>query len=366
MTVEDIDNILKTAWVRQLKADWKTANYHYFKDSMRLPDIELSCAEKVLGEWKGGNYRRLSISVSLIADYSWEYVQEVLYHEMVHQYVEEILGIRDSLPHGDVFKRVCQQNGIDYTATGDMQSWVEKRNKASCGNSENYKILDKIHKLLALAKSPNEYEAHNAMTKAHMFLLKHNLALLDVQTKLNYIFKQIGEVGRRNPSKSIISSIISKFFFVEAVWTFGYDQHKNRSGRILEIYGTPENVEMAEYVYNYLQNISELLWKEYKSREKISGNKHRRTFIYGLLDGFYNKLDSRDIEYQSRKLVWKGDPRLKEFYRRRNPRLVRSSSRYSNSCQDAYNSGKSQGNNLVIHKGIHGKGKDGGKLLNST
>ena len=145
-------------------------------------------------------------------------------------------------------------------------------------SSENHKILDKVHKLLALAQSPNEHEAQNAMTKAHEFLLKHNLSLLDVQTEWNYIYRQIGEVGRRNPIKSIISAIISKFFFVEAIWTFGYDQHKNRSGQVLEIYGTPENVEMAEYVYDYLRNISELLWTEYKRREKIRWKQASKDF----------------------------------------------------------------------------------------
>ncbi len=363
-SMTDIDNILKTAWVRQLKADWKTANFHYFKDSMRLPSLELSYSEDVLGTWKGGYYRRLSISIILINNYSWEYVQEVLYHEMAHQYVEEVLGIRDSLPHGEAFKRVCRENSIDPTATGDIKSWVEKRNNSSSVSSENHKILDKIHKLLALAQSPNEHEAQNAMAKAHEFLLKHNLSLLDVQSEWNYIYKQIGEVGRRNPIKSIISAIISKFFFVEAIWTFGYDQHENRSGQVLEIYGTPENVEMAEYVYDYLQNIPEILWAEHKRQEKINGNKHRRSFIYGLLDGFYNKLDSQFTENQSKELVWTGDPRLQEFYRRRNPRIARSSSRYSRSCQDTYNSGITQGKNLVIHKGIHGKGNGVVKLLN--
>ncbi len=360
----DIDNILKTAWVRQLKTDWKTANFHYFKDSLRLPSLELSCAEDVLGTWKGGYHRRLSISIFLINNYKWEYVQEVLYHEMAHQYVEEFLGIRDILPHGEAFKRICQENSIDPTATGDIQSWVEKRNNTSSVSLENHKTLDKVHKLLALAQSPNEHEAQNAMAKAHEFLLKHNLSLLDVQTEGNYICKQIGEVGRRNPAKSIISAIISKFFFVEAIWTFGYNQHEDRSGQVLEIYGTPENVEMAEYVYDYLQNIPELLWAEYKRREKISGNRHRRTFIYGLLDGFYNKLDSRFTENQSKELVWTGDPRLKQFYRRRNPRIARSSSRYSHSCQDTYDSGMTQGKNLVINKGIHGKGNGEVKLLN--
>ncbi|ODS30046.1 MAG: SprT-like family protein [Candidatus Scalindua rubra] len=360
----DINNILKTAWIRQLKVDWGIANYGYFKDSMRLPNLELSYAEGVLGKWRGGYHRRLSISIILINNYTWEYVQEVLYHEMVHQYVEEVLGIREDVPHGEVFKRICQENGIDPMATGDIQTWMENRNNNSTASSENHKILDKVHKLLALAQSANEHEAQNAMAKAHALLLKHNLSLLDVQTKRNYIHKQIGEVGRRNPIKSIISAIICKFFFVEAIWTFGYDQHKNRSGQVLEIYGTPENVEMAEYVYDYLQNISELLWEEHKRQKKINGNRHRRAFIYGLLNGFYNKLDGRVIEHQSKKLVWKGDPRLKEFYRRRNPRLVRSSSRYSRSCKDTYNSGISRGKNLVIHKGIQGKGKGGTKLLN--
>jgi len=360
----EIDNVLKTAWIKQLKADWKTANYHYFKDSMRLPSLELSSTEGVLGKWKGSYHRHLSISINLISNYTWEYVQEVLYHEMAHQYVEEVLGIREELPHGEAFKRICLENGIDSTATGNIQSWAEKRKNNSTISSENHKILDKVHKLLALAQSANEHEAQNAMAKAHEFLLKHNLSLLDVQTKWNYIHKQIGEVGRRNPIKTIISAIITRFFFVEAIWTFGYDQHKDQSGQVLEIYGTPENVEMAEYVYDYLQNISEFLWIEHKERKKINGNRHRRSFIYGLLDGFYNKLDGRVIEHKSKKLVWKGDPRLKEFYRQRNPKLVHSSSRYTSSSTDAYNSGITQGRSLVIHKGIHGEGKGKVKLLN--
>ncbi|MBM4055720.1 MAG: DUF2786 domain-containing protein [Planctomycetes bacterium] len=353
--MENINNTIKTAWIRQLNEDWKTANYNYFKNSMRPPHFELSHSEQMLGKWKGGHYRRLSISIFLIQSYTWEYIQEVLYHEMAHQYVEEVLGIRDDLPHGEAFKRICRENGIDPTATGDMHTWIEKRKRCSSVNPENHTILDKVHKLLALAQSKNEHEAQIAMTKAHELLLKHNLSLLDAHAGHHYIHKQIGEVGKRDTIKSIISSILCKYFFVEAIWTFGYDQHKNRNGRILEIYGTPENVEMAEYVYDYLQNISELLWTGYKEQKKLEGNKHRRTFIYGLLEGFYHKLEGNTAEKHSNKLVWKGDPRLKEFYRRRNPKRVRASSRYSRSCQDAYASGISQGKKLVIHKGVHGK-----------
>ncbi|MBM4064380.1 MAG: DUF2786 domain-containing protein [Planctomycetes bacterium] len=225
-------------------------------------------------------------------------------------------------------------------------------------------MLDKVYKLLALAQNPNEHEAQTAMAKAHELLLRHNLSLLDTQAKWNYIHKQIGEIGRRDPTKSIISAILCKYFFVEAIWTFGYDQHRNRRGRVLEIYGTPENVEMAEYVYHYLQNVPELLWTEYQEKNKIKENRHRRTFIYGLLEGFYHKLEGRVVENASQKLVWKGDPRLKEFYLQRNPRRTRTFSRYSKTCQDAYNSGVSQGKKLIIHKGVRESGSREVRYLN--
>ena len=38
--------------------------------------------------------------------------REVLCHEMVHQYVEEVLGICEELPHGEAFKRVCQEREL--------------------------------------------------------------------------------------------------------------------------------------------------------------------------------------------------------------------------------------------------------------
>ncbi len=348
----DINDKIKTAWIRQLNVDWKTVNFNSFNNAMRPPSYEISHSGEAMGRWLGGCHRRLSISVNLIKTHSWDCVQEVLCHEMAHQYVEEVLGIRDEVPHGEAFKRVCREKGFDPTATGNVQNWLEKRKNRFTATPENHQILDKVHKLLALAQSPNENEAQTAMTKAHELLLRHNLSLLDTQTKWNYIHKQIGEIGRRDPAKSIIGSILCKFFFVEAIWTFAYDQHSNRRGRILEIYGTPENVEMAEYVYHYLQNISELLWQEYKEKGNIDGNRHRRTFIYGLLNGFYHKLDSKSQENASQKLVWKGDPRLKEFYHQRNPRRTCASSLYSKTCQDAYNSGVSQGKKLVIHKGI--------------
>lgn len=362
--MDEISVTLETAWLRQLKEDWKLANYSYFKGRMRLPHLCLSSSKGMLGQWKGGFYRSLSISAILIQNHTWEYVQEVLYHEMAHQYVEEVLGILEERPHGEAFKAVCLEHGIDASASGRVKPWLAKRKRNGTVNPENHRVINKVNKLLALAQSANKHEAQSAMAKAQALLLKHNLSLLETQKERKYTHKQIGRVGRRNPIRSIISAILSRFFFVEAVWTFGYDQHQNRSGRVLELSGTPENIEMAEYVYEYLQNTAELLWTAYKKKEQVKENRHRRTFIYGLLDGFYKKLEGRMRESRSRKLIWKGDPELKAFVQRRNPRLVRSSSSYSRSCKDAYRSGLARGSNLVIRKGIHKKGQGRAELLN--
>lgn len=348
----DLDSKIKTLWVRQLKKDWEIANYHYFRNRMQLPNIDLLTSENILGKWDGAHKRNLLISAFLIKNYPWAYSREVLYHEMAHQYVEEILKIRDALPHGEVFQKICHENCFDHKASGDLQTWAGSRSKSKLGLKAN-KMIDKIHKLLALAQSQNQHEAQLAMVKAQELLLKYNISLLDAETNCNYIHKQIGEIGRRNPMKSLIGTILAKYFFIEAIWVFGYDQHKNKEGRVLEIHGTPENIEMAEYVHDYLHNISEVLWLEHRHKKKITGNRHRRTFTYGLLHGFSDKLEMQVAENKSRSLIWKGDPRLREYYRRRNPRICTERSYYSGSSKDAYNSGLNKGKDLVIHKGIH-------------
>jgi len=359
----DIDSKLKNAWIGQLKRDWINANYYYFGDKMLSPAIDLLSSEITLGQWEGGNKRRLSISAFFIKSYSWQYVQETLHHEMAHQYVEEVLKITNAYPHGEAFKKICIERGFDPKARGDIHRYGQIINNSK-GASRNHKILGKIEKLLSLAQSNNTHEAELAMTLAQELLLKHNISLGESDNNRNYIKQQIGEIGKTNPIRSLVGTILGKFFFVETLWAFGYDQRINKEGRILEIYGTPENVEMAEYVHDYLHRISEALWNEFKRRKGIKGNKHRRSFIYGLLNGFDKKLEAKKSDNQNKGLIWKGDPELTKFYRRRNPKITSMSSRYSTSCQNAFDSGLAKGKNLVIHKGIKNAGSGKVRLLN--
>ncbi|MBF0274767.1 MAG: DUF2786 domain-containing protein, partial [Nitrospinae bacterium] len=85
-----------------------------------------------------------------------------------------------------------------------------------------------------LAESSNLHEAESAMKKARELLLKHNISLLEVGKNQHYSHKEIGQVGRKSPISSLISTILNKFFFVETIWIFSYDQHTNKKGRKLK------------------------------------------------------------------------------------------------------------------------------------
>ena len=354
----NIDQERKNAWIRQLRVDWKNANYAHFNSIMQVPNLTIFSSKNCMGRWEGGIKRTLGLSDVLINTCSWQYVQEILYHEMAHQYVDEILMITDQPPHGETFRKICSENAFNYRASGDLQDWIEKKNIKK-SDLPYQKVFNKIQKLLSLAQSSYQAEAELAMAKAHELLLKYNLHLEEIEFQRNYFYKQIGEVGRKNPIKSLIGSILGRFFFVEILWVFGYEQQKEKQGRVLEIYGTRENIEMAEYVHDFLHNAIGDLWHAFKQQKSISGNKHRRSFIYGLLNGFYQKLEGKAAECETKSLIWRGDSFLKDYFRRKNPKISHKTYRYSKSSHQIYQEGVQRGKSLIIHKGIKGNNAEG-------
>ncbi len=55
-----------------------------------------------------------------------------------------------------------------------------------------------------------------------------------------------------NRSRARLSLILSRHFFVEAIWIPVYRPREGKRGSVLEICGSPDNVEIAEYVHGYL------------------------------------------------------------------------------------------------------------------
>ena len=108
---------LERALVVQLGHTWAELNQNHFRGRLRRPVIALSDTERRLGAWDSRT-RTLSLARSLVLGRSWMVVREVLKHEMAHQFVDEVLGVRDQTAHGPAFENVCRQHGFDGTAVG--------------------------------------------------------------------------------------------------------------------------------------------------------------------------------------------------------------------------------------------------------
>lgn len=354
--VQDAMNTFQIAWARRLQFDFDVFNYQFLSNKLIKPTFRFFENESQWGYWKGEQTREIGINLKLIFEYEWEIVLLVLKHEMAHQFVDEGLG-GCSVPHGEEFKKACQKLGIPYYAAcnfpvNQSESHIESS------------ILRKIKKMFALAGSSNENEARTAMVMANNLLLKHNISMAELENKKDYVHKFVGEVLSRTPVEfNIISTILSDYFFVLTIWTFSYNAHLDKKGNRLEICGSPENVEIAEYVYFYLINQMESLWQKYKLDNNIKYQKYKKSFILGVLMGFKEKLQLDRTDSQERGLVWQGDPELNSFYHQLHPKIRSVSGGGHNVYEEASNEGFSKGKNLNLHLGIKHKGGFGGHLI---
>ena len=172
---------MDSATLRELARWWAEINESQFEGAMRPPSLLLDEASRRLGCWESGT-RTLHLSERLVRNRPWQVVIEVLRHEMAHQYVDEVLRVRDETAHGPAFRKVCAERSIDARAVGSPVA------------PENSDVMRKIEGLLALAESDNEFEAKSAMSAAHRLLRKHNIRLSDTPAPDAYGFRQVGSV----------------------------------------------------------------------------------------------------------------------------------------------------------------------------
>jgi hypothetical protein len=345
---------LDAALLRAAKLAHDELNATLFKRRLRPPTFELIDAQGVLGRWEGST-RTLRVQRRLLLDHPWGVVLEVLKHEMAHQYVDEVLGVRDEPAHGPAFREVCAKLAIDPAATGLPE--------AGAPTPEEHRALERIAKLLALAESPNEHEARAAMAAAQKLMLRHNLERPARETSRGYAFRHLGEPkGRVHEHERLLATILSEHFFVETIWVPVWRVMEQKRGSVLEICGTPANLEMAAYVHAFLQHTGEELWRAHKREEGIDGDRDRRTYLAGVMSGFAEQLASQKKKSREEGLVWLGDPGLSEFYRRRNPhvRMVRFG---GGPRTEAREHGRAAGRQIVLNKPVSGGPVQRGRLL---
>jgi len=321
---------------------WEDVNGSLFRFQLARPAIELVDSSSRLGRWRGG-VRLIEIARSLLVNHGWGVLVEVLKHEMAHQYVDEVLGQPDDAMHGSVFRRVCEERGIDPSAAG-----VPGTEPA---NAVDQHLLSRIAKLLALAESSNEHEAQAAMSAAQRLMLKYNIDLAASGRPAAHGFRHLGEAtGRVNEAQRILAGILSDHFFVQTIWVPVWRPLEGRRGSVLEICGSDANLELAEYVHAFLNTTAERLFREYRKSAAGRGAK-RLTFIAGVMSGFRARLERERKKSTEQGLVWVGDAGLEGFFRKRHPRIRWT--RYAvGHGSEAYARGREAGERIVLHRGI--------------
>jgi Protein of unknown function (DUF2786)/SprT-like family len=351
MDPELLTTQLEAELMRELGRCYDRVSWTHFKERLQKPVLVLSDSMHRLGQWVRTT-RTLELQRRMVMTRPWPEVMAVLEHEMAHQYVDEFLKVRDETAHGETFRKVCEERGIDARANGAPIAHEEPGTE---------KTLDRIRKLLALAGSSNQHEAEAAMKKAHELMLRHNIEQLPV--KHGFEVRHLGEPRRRsNAVDAEVVGILSEFFFVEVISIPVYVPQTATHGRVYEIAGTLANVEMASHVYAFLLATAERLWQENRSDVRVRSGRDRISYQTGVIRGFREKLLFERIELRGVGLVWAGDKRLEEFYRRRNPRIV--TRRRSLRAGAAHHAGREAGRTVVLHKPVtHGPSGGGPKLL---
>jgi len=339
-----MDSVLSTelerALVRELSEYYQWQNVARFGAQLRRPLFAIAELTAKLGCWIPAT-RTIQISRAFVTTRSWLEVTGVLEHEMAHQYVDEVLGVRDETSHGETFRRICEERGVDARAAG----------VPTADPSVNH-ALDRIRKLLALAGSSNEHEAELAMNKAHELMLRHNLEASQARVASGYEVAHVGDPEKRGTRvESDIVGLLIEFFFVKAIRVPVYLPRAGTRGLVYELLGTPANLEMACHVYAFLMSTVERLWSENKSDARVRSGRDRLAYQAGVVFGFRAKLVlERTLLQQGEGLVWVGDRNLDRFYRKRHPHVTTRRTRTR--MTGAYTAGREAGGKIVLHKPV--------------
>jgi hypothetical protein len=333
---------LEAALLRELAETWDEIAHNHFKAVLRRPVLALSEHARRLGEWIRAQ-RTIAISRRLVVTQPWGVVREVLKHEIAHQYVDEVLRIDDESAHGPAFRRVCEAHGFDASAAGTPAAGGEAAGPMAV-------VLRRIARLLALAESPNVHEAAAAMNEARRLMLVHNIDAGASAEAPGYGFRHVGEVKARNDvAEKVLAGILSRHFFVSVIWVPAYLPLEARRGRVLELCGTPANLEVAVYVHGFLMATGERLWRAHKQAAGIPSDRERRRFIAGVMIGFDEKLDAGARQSRQEGLVVHADAQREDYLRRRYPRRT---SRGGSAIEQtpAYEQGRAAGRKIVLSR----------------
>ncbi len=167
--------------------------------------------------------------------------------------------------------------------------------------TQEYKaVIDRVSKLLALSKSPNEHEAAAAAAKAADLMLRHNLSRGDIPTdKADEEFCVIGNhkvvVGNRIPKwKNVLMTGIGYLTNAEVLFL----ETTYPKGKHLSFIGSEGSVAVAVKMFEYLADAIESQSKN----SGLSGRSQFNEFKMGAAGALQRRLRERRVELENKGL----------------------------------------------------------------
>jgi hypothetical protein len=316
-----------------------------FEFKHMLYPIHLVCFETKdkLGFFDFTNYR-IGIHKFFVTHINQIDLKNVLRHELAHYYAYLVYG-RDIDAHGVEFRSICKQfTWGEEVYLSQFKPEIEEKIHA------NLKMVEKIKKLLNLAQSSNAHEAELATTKANQLLVQYHLETVSHGVEKTYFLKQVLSSKVKSGKLYAIYEILTSFM-VQPV------MNHTKNGIVLEVTGGATEVELADYVANFLDHELDFIWKQAQKEDKrLKGMKAKNSFYRSLAAGYLAKIKESHSTLnstQSKALVAISQDleiASQAFY----GRFSRSYSRHSVDLH-ASAQGEKAGRNLNIKKGVSSK-----------
>jgi len=339
-----------------LICEWESALWilePQLREKMRKPFFSLKKMKTRLGAWFPEK-REISLNFDLALNHGWAAVREVLHHEMAHQLADEVLRGIEEFPHGPTFRKACHLLRANPKASGRHKP-LDTRILHETEKKED-KAITKIRKLIALGKSRNPYEAQFAMAKAHELMKKHNVDRLRRRETHGFASIFLGTPRLRHHREAYcLANLLQDFYFVHGIWVSAYVLEKEKMGRVLEVSGTPQNIQTVSYVFAFVSRFIDRQWIAYKQSKEVTH--HRKTdFAVGIIEGFRWKLEAQQ-QGQKRDdtetaLIKLGDRLLAKYVLYRYPRTAQFKRAASRHSARVYEDGVAIGKRLNIARGI--------------
>lgn len=315
----------------------------------------------------------VQIKSTFAASHRFDAVRDVFLHEVAHLWASVHPEGKSETSHGPIFRTLCGLLGANPHATSKNSPWFSPECRILDDSPDPQdQLRAKVHKLLALAKSPYPEEARSAASKASELITRYNLTLIEEDRERTFISRFMCDPAKRHPRHLIVvSNILQRFFFVEIVWVPAWVVSKRCQGNVPEMSGQPHDIEFASYVFDFIQRTILAQWSQARRQHAFSGREFRQ-FALGVANGFYSRLedDRRALSeriraernfaeaaahtqrgYGCTDLVDIADPRLSDYVKRRYGKM-RSVGRPVYSRKSSYDVGKKVGENMVLHRGI--------------